>query len=98
MKEILESIKEDLKEVKDSQKETQKDISHLKEDVKIHIYRTDLLEESVKLQRSENQENFRRVDEEIKPIQRHVSMVKGAAALVAFVLTVLTILSLLKII
>lgn len=98
MKELLEAIKEDIKETKETLKDMQVDVSHIKEDLKVHIYRTDLLEQDLKYQREETDTGFEQVHNEIKPIQTHVNMVKGAAALIGIALTVLSILALLKII
>jgi len=98
IKENLKDVKEDLKEFKDTQKTMQTDVSHIKEDLNVHIYRTQLAEENIELHRTETKDRFDKVDGEIEPLKRGFNMLKGGAALIAFTLTVLTILSLLKII
>lgn len=98
LQELLEAIKDSQKEIKEAQKEIQTDINLIKEDLRVHIYRTNLLEEDLKSQKQENSDNFKKIEEEFKPIYQHINMVKGGAALIGLLLTIFTILSLLKII
>jgi hypothetical protein len=59
MKEAIQEIKQDIKEIKSSQANTEKDIA-------VHIRRTELAEE-----------NLRILAEELKPVKKHVIMIEG---------------------
>jgi len=101
--EILEAIKDSLKEVKESTKEMQKDISGIKdsqhemrEDIGIHIYRTNLLEEDLKRQKEDNKEEFKLIKEELEPLKKDNWKLKGAIGLVLGLAALLELLRLLK--
>lgn len=92
--ELLEGIKEVLGDLKTDQKEIKQDISLIKEDLKVHIYRTDLLEDKQKLEEEKNEEKFKDVAKESKSVWKHINYAKGAIGLLGLLLTIFTILSL----
>lgn len=51
-----------------------RDVEEIKLSVQYHIKRTDLLEESVKLNREENKALFAKIDEELKPLKSQAAI------------------------
>lgn len=100
VQEILNAIKDNMKELKDGQKEIQRDIGEIKitqaeQHITLvdHTKRSTANEEEIKLAKIEFGKRFDQVDEEFKPIWRHINYVKGGFALLGVLLTVVSILA-----
>lgn len=92
--EILDSIKDALKELRTDQKEIKKDISLIKEDVAVHISRTNILQDEVRNSKDKNDEKFKEIIDEFKPIWKHINYAKGGIALIGILSSVVFMLSL----
>jgi len=104
---ILEKLQDNQEKIVTSIQGIELTLARQEESLRLHIYRTGLAEESIKMLRSEMASKDENLQKQIEPIQTHITMVQGSmktfkliASVVAFigatVASVIGILRLLK--
>lgn len=77
MSEDLKEIKEQLKTVIQAQSQMNETLIRQEENIKHHIYRTDLAEDNLKALWQFTMSNLKEIRLSIEPIKKHVAMIEG---------------------
>jgi hypothetical protein len=78
MKFILEKMQETQHEIVKAVQEINLTLARQEESLRLHVYRTGLAEENIKMLRAEMASKDESLQKQIEPIQNHIIMVQGS--------------------